>query len=385
MKIINNINFNGKQLKNAVVDKLSAAPSTPIEGQIYFNDGSVTANDIGFYIRQGSSWKKLTDQSMSASDILTALKTVDTDTSGLNADTLDSQQGSWYQDRANHSGTQLASTISDFDTQVRTSRLDQLAVPTASVSLNSQKIISLATPTDGTDAANKAYVDGLVQGLDIKGSVRVATVSSFNITNYTSGVIETGQDAFTLSPHFDGVAVDLNDRVLVKDRITATQNGFYKVTQASPTVQLTRVDLLEGQSINSNAFVFVEQGATLADTGWVVSTNSGTVGTVAIAFVQFSSAGIITANPANGVVKTGNDLSINTSIVARKQVGAVPFGSTTASISHSLATSDISVSVREVSTGELVLADVVITGTGGFNLIFDTAPTENQYRYILIG
>jgi hypothetical protein len=45
--------------------------------------------------------------------------------------------------RANHSGTQTASTISDFDTQVRSSRLDQMAVPTASVSLNSQKITAL--------------------------------------------------------------------------------------------------------------------------------------------------------------------------------------------------------------------------------------------------
>jgi hypothetical protein len=33
---------------------------------------------------------------MTASEILTALKTVDTDSSGLNADTLDGQQGSYY-------------------------------------------------------------------------------------------------------------------------------------------------------------------------------------------------------------------------------------------------------------------------------------------------
>lgn len=64
--------------------------------------------------------------------------------------------------RANHTGTQTASTISDFDAQVRVSRLDQMAVPTASVSLNSQKITSLATPTASTDAATKGYVDGAV-------------------------------------------------------------------------------------------------------------------------------------------------------------------------------------------------------------------------------
>jgi hypothetical protein len=61
--------------------------------------------------------------------------------------------------RANHTGTQTASTVSDFDTQVRTSRLDQMAVPTASVALNAQKITGLADPTLAQDAATKAYTD----------------------------------------------------------------------------------------------------------------------------------------------------------------------------------------------------------------------------------
>jgi len=67
--------------------------------------------------------------------------------------------------RANHTGTQLAATISDFDTQVRTSRLDQLAVPTSTVSVNSQKITNLDTPTASADAANKGYVDTQITNL----------------------------------------------------------------------------------------------------------------------------------------------------------------------------------------------------------------------------
>jgi hypothetical protein len=67
--------------------------------------------------------------------------------------------------RANHTGTQLASTVSDFDTQVRTSRLDQMAAPTAAVSVNSQKITNLDTPTSSADAANKSYVDTSISNL----------------------------------------------------------------------------------------------------------------------------------------------------------------------------------------------------------------------------
>jgi hypothetical protein len=62
--------------------------------------------------------------------------------------------------RANHTGTQTASTVSDFDTQVRTSRLNQMAAPNASVSLNSQKITNLASPVDNGDAVSLGYLTG---------------------------------------------------------------------------------------------------------------------------------------------------------------------------------------------------------------------------------
>jgi hypothetical protein len=100
--------------------------------------------------------------------------------------------------RANHTGTQTASTISDFDTQVRTNRLDQMAAPTGSVSVNSQKVTSLATPTDNADAATKAYVDTKVadlvnsapETLDTLGEI--ATAIEAGGTVYESFVLKTG-------------------------------------------------------------------------------------------------------------------------------------------------------------------------------------------------
>jgi hypothetical protein len=67
--------------------------------------------------------------------------------------------------RANHTGTQLANTISNFDTQVRTSKVTDLAAPTGSFSMNSQKITTLATPTDAADASTKGYVDAQITAL----------------------------------------------------------------------------------------------------------------------------------------------------------------------------------------------------------------------------
>jgi hypothetical protein len=100
--------------------------------------------------------------------------------------------------RANHTGSQAASTISDFDTQVRTSRLDQMAAPTGSVSLNSQKITSLATPTSNADAATKLYVDTKVADLvnSAPGTLdtlgEIATAIQAGGTVYESFVLKSG-------------------------------------------------------------------------------------------------------------------------------------------------------------------------------------------------
>jgi hypothetical protein len=81
--------------------------------------------------------------------------------------------------RGNHTGTQAASTISDFDTQVRTSRLDQMAAPTAAVTLNAQKITGLADPTNAQDAVTLNYITtqkGAVNGIaELDGNGLVPT------------------------------------------------------------------------------------------------------------------------------------------------------------------------------------------------------------------
>jgi hypothetical protein len=185
--------------------------------------------------------------------------------------------------------TLTAAKISDFDTQVRTSRLDQMAAPTASVSLNSQKITNLATPTADTDAATKAYVDAARTGLDVKASVRAATTANITLSGTQT---------------IDGVAVIAGDRVLVKDQSTASANGIY-VVAASTWSRSTDADT--DAEVHAGMFTFVEEGTTNADTGWVLSTNNPiVVGSTSLAFAQFSGTGQITAGA--GLTKTGNTI-----------------------------------------------------------------------------
>lgn len=117
--------------------------------------------------------------------------------------------------RANHTGSQLAATISDFDTQVRTSTLNQMATATASLSLNSQKIINLLDPSGAQDAATKTYVDttigtqlaGVASGQVLKGTVRAVSTANVSITSAPAtvdGITPTSGDVFLLAGQTTG-------------------------------------------------------------------------------------------------------------------------------------------------------------------------------------
>ena len=187
--------------------------------------------------------------------------------------------------------------ISDFDAGVRTNTLDQMAAPTGAVSMNSQKITGLADPTGDNDAANKGYVDGVAQGLDVKDSV-VATTTA-------NGTLST---AFANGQSIDGVTLQTGDRILIKNQTTASQNGIYNVNASGAPSRAT--DMATGANA-AGAFVFVEQGTVNAENGFTCTSDTGSavVGTNNLTFAQFSGAGQVIAG--DGLDKSGNTLSVD--------------------------------------------------------------------------
>ena len=180
--------------------------------------------------------------------------------------------------------------ISDFDSGVQANRLDQMAAPTGDVSINSNKLTNVTDPTSAQDAATKAYVDAVKTGLDVKDSVKVATTANITLSGTQT---------------IDGVAVSADERVLVKNQSTGSENGIYDCKAGSWS---RSSDFDANSEVTGGAFVFVEQGTANADQGYVLTTDGSiTVGTTSLAFTQFSGAGNITAG--DGLAKSGNELS----------------------------------------------------------------------------
>jgi len=176
--------------------------------------------------------------------------------------------------RANHTGTQTASTISDFDTQVRTTRPEQLAAPTGPFSLNSQRVTNVADPTSAQDGATKNYVDnalsGLSAGLAFKGTVRAATGT--NITIATPGAT------------IDGVTATAGDVFLLYGQSTGSQNGPWVWNGASAAMtRPTNFDTSAEAVLGS--FWVVREGSKADQFAIMSNDTTVTLGTTALTFV----------------------------------------------------------------------------------------------------
>ena len=184
------------------------------------------------------------------------------------------------------------------------------------------------TPVNATDIANKAYVDSVAQGLNVKAACAVATTTALPTVTYNNGSSGVGA---TLTATADGVLVIdgytpvLGDRILVKNQLSSAdvENGIYTLT----TVGTVSVPFVLTRATDSNtwadiygSFTFIQNGTTQANTGWAANVPaSGTIGTTPITFVQFSGAGTYSAG--TGLTLTGTVFSITSTGVTAGSYG----------------------------------------------------------------
>jgi len=155
--------------------------------------------------------------------------------------------------------------------------------------------VSVATPTADAHAATKAYVDSTAQGVHWKESAISASTANVDLSSAPSAI--------------DGVTLSANDRVLIKDQTDASENGIYVF--ASAGAAMTRSDDANTAQKLEGAAIFVRQGSSQADGGYIVVTDNITLGSTDISITQFTGLSSITAG--DGLSKNSNTLSVDLS------------------------------------------------------------------------
>jgi hypothetical protein len=360
------------ELRNAVIQNLGTAPSSPVKGQIYFDS---TGNILYWY--NGSGWvaaqggagavpgTTVTTSAVADAPVVGVATTYarEDHRHGREAFAAVTASTTFGQAAANGSAVTLPRSDHVHGTPTHdaaahsTIPLSALAVPTADLNLNSRKIINLADPTTATDGANKQYVDNLSNGLSWKQAVRA--YGAANIT--LSGIPASGLT--------DGVTLVAGDRVLLNNQSTPSQNGIY-VAASGAWSRATDADV--GTEL-VNATVYISEGTTYADTQWTCVTNAPiTIGSTTVQFQQIAGAGTyswgngltnvgntVNVNPGTGIVISADAVTVDSTVVAlksdittmtKKYAAALTGTASPETVTHNLNTRDIQLDVYNGAT-----------------------------------
>ena len=189
---------------------------------------------------------------------------------------------------------------------------------TGVVDVTDSRITGVATPVLATDATNKAYVDNAITGLTFKDAVNLFANSNVALTGSSGTLVIDG--------HAQLVPADSGYRILLRAQTTNSENGIYVYSDNATTYTLTRSLDSDNFLELEGASVFVLEGVTYAQTGWV-QTNYTLTDFTGQTWVQFSGSGAYVAGEGliltgttfdvgagNGITVTANAVSLSASV-----------------------------------------------------------------------
>jgi hypothetical protein len=377
-KFITPIDLAGFELQNAKAHLLASDPTglaTGDKGLMVFN---TTSNRWKYW--NGSAWE---------------LK-------GTDSDLLQGQSSSFHLARGNHTGTQVASTISDLASVVKAYRLDEFAAPNTDLSLASHKLTNVTDPGSNQDAATKNYVDvllaGIASGQVLKGAVRAAVTTNVTISSPGSTL--------------DGLTAANGEIFLLTGQSTGSQNGPYVFNgSGSAMTRATNWDTSAEAVLGS---YWIVQAGTNADTFALLTNDTAiTLGTTTPTFTfrgaatsYLGGAGLTLTGTTFDVgqgtgISVGTDsVAIDTAVVPRKVIGIIPASTSgifsisgaVVTINHALNNWCAALTLRYYTSpgggntsGALIESDDVASDANNIVLTLPSAPNANQYYVSVIG
>ncbi|MBC2722349.1 hypothetical protein [Desulfosporosinus sp.] len=244
---------------------------------------------------------------------------------------------------------------------------------------------SLHVPATGTTNNGKVLKAGATAGSSAWG-----TLSATDVGAAPSGHVGTGGTAHAdVTTTTDGFMTAADKTKL--DGIATGANAYTHPANHPPSIitqDASNRFVTDAEKTAWNAKETPSGAQSKADTA-LANANSYTDTKVA-ALVDSSPGTLDTLNELAAAL--GDDPNFSTTITnmvaARTKKGSVNIGDGTATvfnIAHGLATLDISWTVRETSTGDMVLVDSKVFDANTLRITFPSAPTLNQYRVTVVG
>ena len=395
MLFVTNLDLGKNELQNARVQNLGSAPSSPVEGQIYYDTGDDT-----IYFRNASAWVDI-----GGPGDITAVVAGTGLTGGATS-------GSATLTLAN---TAVTAAGYGSATQVGTFTVDAQGRLTAAA--NATIAVASTAVTDFTEAVQ-----------DVAGALVAGTANEVNVAyDDAAGTLTIGQpDDVTIggvltvtgnlvvngtTTTVNSTTMSVDDPIVTLGGDTAPSSDDNKdrgVEFRYHTGSAAKVGYF-GYDDSTGYFTYIPDAT---NTSEVFSGTQGTISALAyniganavLSGTTLGSTIVTSSLTAVGTIATGTwaatDVAVahggtgaSTAAAARTNLGAttkvtgtIGDGSATAiAVTHSLGTDDVLVEVYDASSKETVICDVDRTSTNAVTLTFASAPASNAYKVVIIG
>ena len=359
-KVLVNLDLSKNQILNVALHNLASAPSSPVDGQIYYNTA-----DKAIYYWDGTQWINVSGDISAVvagsgltgggtSGSVTLDVNVDNATIEVNNDIVRVKDLGITSAKLNDGAV---TTIKIGANQVTLSKLAQIAnntiigntsggAATPSEVTIVTDLASASSTTLATSAAIKSYIDTNVGGLGNLEGAWDASSGSFPIGSTPVAGTKKGDYWYvSVAGTTGGVAFNVGDVIIAKIDSASTSS-------AADWIQLE------------------------------VNRDQATETTLGVAEIATQSE-----------VNTGTDdqrivtpLKLKTLLDNRTGGYAANIGNgsaTSYAVSHGLGTVDVIVMLKDTTTLEEVYADVVITDANTVTISFAAAPAANAYRVVI--